>query len=240
MTTQDFVLHPANERGHANHGWLDSYHTFSFADYYNRERVHFGVLRVLNDDIVKGGGGFGLHPHDNMEIITIPFYGELEHKDSMGHTEVIRADEIQVMSAGTGLMHSVYNKNADADVNLAQIWIFPNQRNVEPRYAQKAFAVEGRHNILQMILSPDGEQGSLWIHQDAWFYRTAMDAGTKLQHSVKREGNGVYVFVVEGSVTVNGQTLSKRDGIGIRNCTSIDLQAESDCECILMDIPMST
>ena len=235
---EEHILHRAAERGHANNGWLDSYHSFSFANYYDSGRMHFGVLRVLNDDIIAGGGGFGLHPHDNMEIITIPFYGELEHKDSMGHAEVLRANDVQVMSAGTGLTHSEYNKNPDSDVNLVQVWIFPNKRNVVPRYDQKTFAVKDRFNKFQLILSPDGEGGSLWIHQEAWFYRASVDVGCKLDHAIRRSGNGAYLFVIEGEAEVNGQRLQKRDALGICNAAKLEIVAKTKAEVLLMDIPM--
>ncbi len=232
------VLHPAATRGHANHGWLNSYHTFSFANYHNPERMHFGVLRVLNDDTVSAGMGFGTHPHDNMEIISIPLEGDLEHKDSMGNSTVIRKGDVQVMSAGTGIRHSEYNKNADSLVKFLQIWIFPNQKNVMPRYDQITLNENDRKNKLQQILSPNADDEGVWIHQDAWFSMGNFDAGHTMDYAIKRKENGVYVFVLKGSITVNDQLLNERDGFGIWETDSISLKAESDAEVLLMDVPM--
>ena len=232
------VLHPAATRGHANHGWLNSYHTFSFANYHNPERMHFGVLRVLNDDTVSAGMGFGTHPHDNMEIISIPLEGDLEHNDSMGNSTVIRKGDVQVMSAGTGIRHSEYNKNADSLVKFLQIWIFPNQKNVMPRYDQITLNENDRKNKLQQILSPNADDEGVWIHQDAWFSMGNFDAGHTMDYAIKRKENGVYVFVLKGSITVNDQLLNERDGFGIWETDSISLKAESDAEVLLMDVPM--
>lgn len=232
------VIHKAGTRGKADHGWLKANHSFSFASYYDPERVHFGALRVLNDDDIAGGGGFGRHPHDNMEIITIPLEGQLEHQDSMGNREVISAGEVQVMSAGTGVFHSEYNKNADKPVKLLQIWLFPNKKNVQPRYDQVKLNVEDRHNKLQQIISPDaGDEGS-WIHQDAWFHLGKLDGGKAAEYRIKREGNGVYAFVISGEVTIAGEKLDARDAIGITEAESIDILAGSDAEVLLMDVPM--
>ena len=234
------IIHRADSRGFADHGWLKSYHTFSFAGYHNPERVHFGVLRVLNDDSVKGGMGFGTHPHDNMEIISIPLEGDLEHKDSMGNTTVIRKGDIQVMSAGTGIYHSEYNKNKDEEVKFLQIWIFPNKRNVQPRYDQLTMELKDRHNKLQQVLSPDPNDAGVWIHQDAWFHVGNFDKGIANTYNVKRAGNGVYAFVLKGSFTINGETLKTRDAIGIWDAAAIELaSAEEGSEILLMDIPMS-
>ncbi len=238
MSNSQIVLHKANERGFADHGWLQTWHTFSFASYYNPQSVHFGVLRVLNDDIVQGAKGFGLHPHDNMEIITVPFSGRLEHADSMGHKQVLSAGEVQVMSAGTGLLHSEYNADAVEAVNLAQIWIFPQQRDVQPRYDQKAFDVEQRKNRLQLLVSPDGNNDSLWINQQAWIYRADIDEGTTLHYSPQRSTNGVYVFVVEGRLSCGTHELSRRDGIGIAGESSIDIEAHTASQILLLDVPM--
>ncbi|MEM9022831.1 MAG: pirin family protein [Bacteroidota bacterium] len=236
--TMKTVLHKANSRGHANHGWLDSHHSFSFANYYNPERMHFGVLRVLNDDIVDGGRGFGRHPHDNMEIISIPLSGSLEHQDSMGNTHVIKANDIQVMSAGKGIFHSEFNREADK-TNFLQIWVFPNKQNVEPRYDQLPLDPADRKNRLQQILSPVPEDEGVWIHQDAWFHRGDLDAGRSVNYSVKREGNGVYVFVLEGQVTIAGQQLDKRDGLGITGTTQVEIIAGQASELLVMDVPMT-
>lgn len=233
------VLHKANTRGDANHGWLKSKHTFSFANYYNPERMHFGVLRVLNDDYVEAGMGFGTHPHDNMEIISIPLEGDLEHKDSMGNTAVIKNGDIQVMSAGTGITHSEYNKNKDKAVKFLQIWVFPNKRNVEPRYDQITLNINDRHNKLQQILSPSKEDEGVWVHQDAWFHLGKFDKDFTIDYMLKKEGNGVYAFVLKGNFTLGEQTLSERDGLGIWDTTKLTLKADSqDAEILLMEVPM--
>lgn len=234
------ILHKAETRGHANHGWLDTYHSFSFAGYYNPDRMHFGVLRVLNDDTVAGGEGFGTHPHDNMEIITIPLEGDLEHKDSMGNTGVIRHGDIQVMSAGTGIYHSEFNHNKDVDVKLLQIWVFPNQKNVTPRYDQITLNLEDRHNKFQQVLSPDPKDAGVWIHQDAWFNLGKFDQGAEAAYSIKKTGNGVYAFIINGEAEVNGIGLKSRDGLGIWETGEVKVKALSpNTEVLLMDIPMT-
>lgn len=234
------VLHKASTRGFANHGWLKSYHTFSFAGYYDPSRMNFGALRVLNDDQVQGGMGFGKHPHDNMEIISIPLEGDLEHKDSMGNTTVIRNGDIQVMSAGTGIYHSEYNKNADQQVKFLQIWIFPNKKNVTPRYDQISLLPENRKNKLQQILSPSPDDAGVWIHQNAWFHLGQFDAGLKSSYSIKLSGNGVYVFVLKGSFSLNGTTLETRDGLGIWDTDAFALESlEDGSEILLMEVPMN-
>lgn len=232
------VIHKAETRGHANHGWLNAHHTFSFAGYYDPNRVQFGVLRVLNDDIIAPGMGFGTHPHDNMEIITIPLEGDLAHKDSMGNTEVIKFGDVQVMSAGTGIQHSEFNPNHDQRTNLLQIWVFPKYRNVAPRYEQITLNIADRHNQFQQVLSPSAEDAGVWIHQDAWFHMSNMDAGTTLEYTRKLEGNGLYVFVIKGSVKVNGEQLEKRDGIGLTDFEKATFEATSDAEVLLMEVPM--
>ncbi len=233
------VLHKAATRGHADHGWLNSHHTFSFANYYDPQRMHFGVLRVLNDDSVAPGMGFGTHPHDNMEIISIPLEGDLEHKDSMGNTAVIRNGDVQVMSAGTGIRHSEYNRNKDAQVKFLQIWVFPDKRGVTPRYDQITLDAGKRHNQLQQILSPKAEDEGVWIHQNAWFHLGTFDKGFRTSYSLKDPRNGVYVFVIKGDVTVNGFALNQRDGLGVEQSTTLDIQADSDgAEVLLMEVPM--
>ncbi len=233
------VLHKADSRGVANHGWLNSHHTFSFANYHNPERMHFGVLRVLNDDIVDAGMGFGTHPHDNMEIISIPLEGDLEHKDSMGNVTVIKNGDIQVMSAGTGITHSEYNKNKDQKVKFLQIWLFPNKRNVAPRYDQITLNVSDRHNKLQQILSPNTDDDGVWINQDAWFSMGKLDKDFSLDYTLKNKTNGVYAFVLKGDVTINDQALNERDGLGIWDIESLDIQANTqDAEILLMEVPM--
>ena len=234
------VLHKAETRGKANHGWLQSHHTFSFANYYNPERMHFGVLRVLNDDSVAAGMGFGTHPHDNMEIISIPLEGDLEHKDSMGNVTVIREGDIQIMSAGTGITHSEYNKNKDKDVKFLQIWIFPNQKNVKPRYDQISLKKNDSKNTLQQILSPDANDEGVWIHQKAWFHIGKFDNGVKTQYHLKEKSNGVYAFVINGDWKINDQILGKRDGFGIWDVNSLEISSQSsDAEILLMEVPMS-
>lgn len=232
------ILHKAETRGNANHGWLQSYHTFSFANYYNPERMHFGVLRVLNDDTVSAGMGFGTHPHDNMEIISIPLEGDLEHKDSMGNTTVIKNGDIQVMSAGTGVKHSEYNKNSDKSVKFLQIWVFPNKKDVAPRYDQITLNKEDRVNKLQQILSPYANDAGVWIHQDAWFHLGAFDAGKSEKYTIKRKGNGAYIFVLSGKLKVNDQELGARDGYGIWDTESLTLSASEKAEVLVMDVPM--
>lgn len=239
IRTMKTVLHKANTRGHANHGWLDSHHSFSFANYYNPERMHFGVLRVLNDDIVAAGRGFGTHPHDNMEIISIPLEGDLEHKDSMGNTAVIKAGDVQVMSAGTGVYHSEYNKQADQEVRFLQIWVFPNKKNVEPRYDQITLEKDQIKNQFRQILSPNMDDEGVWIHQNAWFHLGDLEEGTKSSYKIKDANNGVYVFVLEGELTVDGQRLEKRDGFGIWDTNEISIEASKEAKVLLMEVPMN-
>lgn len=233
------IFHPADKRGHANHGWLDAHHSFSFAGWYDPNKIHFGALRVLNDDIVDGGEGFGKHPHDNMEIITIVLDGALEHKDSMGHTQAIMPGEVQVMSAGTGVHHSEYNHNANKKVNLLQTWIFPNKKNVTPRYDQKMFAAEERINKLQALVSPiDNDDAGLKINQNAWIYRTTLESGKSITHQLHSEDNGAYIFVITGKVTANGQQLNKRDAAGISETESIEITAGADSDVLILEVPM--
>jgi redox-sensitive bicupin YhaK (pirin superfamily) len=233
------ILHKANTRGDANHGWLHSKHSFSFANYYNPERMHFGVLRVLNDDIVAGGQGFGLHPHDNMEIISIPLQGDLEHKDSMNNITVIRNGDIQVMSAGTGIYHSEYNKNKEDEVRFLQIWVFPNKKNVMPRYDQITLKTEDRHNKLCQVLSPYPNDEGVWIYQNAWFHLGNFDADVSTEYHFKSKDNGLYVFNLHGDMMVNEQRLSSRDGYGIWDISSVTITANSQAEFLLMEVPMT-
>jgi len=232
------VLHKANTRGHANHGWLHSYQSFSFAGYYNPQRMNFGALRVLNDDTVDPGMGFGKHPHDNMEIISIPLEGDLEHKDSMNNVAVIKNGDIQAMSAGTGIFHSEYNFDRTSEVKFLQIWIYPNKRNVEPRYDQISLNLEDRHNKLQQILSPNPDDAGVWIHQDAWFHLGKFDKGVTTEYTIKKEGNGVYAFILSGEVIINGETLSSRDALGIWDTDKFTIEAGTDAEFLLIDVPM--
>lgn len=232
------ILHKASSRGLADHGWLRSRHTFSFANYYHPGRINFGALRVLNDDIVAPGRGFGTHPHDNMEIISIPLEGDLEHKDSMGNVAVIRHGDIQVMSAGTGIFHSEYNKNSDQPVKFLQIWVFPDKKNVSPRYDQISLNPADRHNRLQQIVSPNPGDEGVWIHQNAWFCLGTLDEGFSTEYRIRSAGNGVYAFILEGEVTINGQPLEKRDGYGITGTDLLSVTAVTSAEILLMEVPM--
>lgn len=237
--TMKTVLHKADTRGTANHGWLNSKHSFSFANYHNPERMNFGVLRVLNDDIVAPARGFGKHPHNNMEIISIPLAGDMEHQDSMGNKAVIREGDVQVMSAGKGIFHSEYNKNKDKEVRFLQIWVFPNKGNVQPRYDQISLADVRRDNTFYQILSPSANDQGVWVHQDAWFHLGEFEAGSADTYQVKKSGNGVYIFMIEGEAMVDGQKLEKRDGFGIWDTESFTVVAGSKAKILLMEVPMA-
>ena len=233
------VLHTSGSRGDANHGWLRSKHSFSFANYYNPEKIHFGVLRVLNDDYVDAGMGFGLHPHDNMEIISIPLEGDLAHQDSMGNQTVIKHGDIQVMSAGTGVKHSEMNYNKDKPVKFLQIWVIPNKKNVTPRYDQITLDPKDRINNLQQVLSPNADDAGVWIHQDAWFHIGKFDLDFTTNYTVKKPGNGMYAFVLYGAFEVAGQKLEQRDALGITDFDQFEFKAlTKDAEILLMEIPM--
>ena len=232
------VLHKANTRGNANHGWLNAFHSFSFGSWYNPERVQFGTLRVLNDDTIAGGMGFGTHPHDNMEIITIPLEGDLAHKDSMGNSAVIKTGDIQVMSAGTGVEHSEFNPNADLQTKLFQIWLFPKYRDVAPRYQQITLDKSLQKNNFAQILSPNQADAGVWIHQDAWFYLSDFDAGFSKKLVLKKAGNGFYIMNIEGEIEVNGAKLEKRDALGIWNTNEIEVKATTNARFLVMEIPM--
>lgn len=231
------VFHPADQRGHANHGWLDAHHSFSFASWYDPSKIHFGALRVLNDDIIAGSMGFGTHPHDNMEIITIPLVGALKHRDSMGNEATITAGEIQVMSAGTGIQHSEFNATNET-LNLFQIWVFPNKKNVTPRYDQQLLDTAKMKNNFAQILSPDPADDGVWIHQDAWFHLGEFDKGQSANYTVKSANNGVYVLVVEGQITINGQVLNKRDALGVWNTEAFAISFNENSKVLLLDVPM--
>lgn len=232
------VIHRAKTRGHANHGWLDTYHTFSFANYYDPERIHFGALRVLNDDTVAGGEGFGTHPHDNMEIVSIPLEGDLEHKDSMGNIAIIKHGEIQVMSAGTGVYHSEYNKNKDKPVKFLQIWVFPDEDNLPPRYDQISLADVAKPDELYQIVSPNRNDPGAWVHQQTWFYMGNLTKGWKGTYKLQGKNSGVYLFVIEGSIKAAGEELDKRDGIGISEIKEIEIEATSPTKLLIMEVPM--
>lgn len=237
---EKFILHPASERGHANHGWLNARHSFSFASWQNPDKVHFGALRVLNDDIVAPGMGFGTHPHDNMEIITIPLRGDLEHKDSMGNIGRIKENEIQMMSAGSGVTHSEYNPNKDREVNLLQIWIFPKDRNITPRYNQIKLLPEERKNKFQQVISPDGNPLGMNINQNAFFQLASLYANQSLDYKIQLPGNGVYAFLISGEMKVNNNyNLYHRDAIGLWETEQIHFTAQKDAELLLIEVPMN-
>ena len=233
------IFHPAETRGHANHGWLNANHSFSFANYYNPKRMNFGALRVLNDDTIAPGMGFGTHPHDNMEIITIPLEGDLEHKDSMGNVGAINQGEIQVMSAGTGVYHSEYNKNPDKPINLLQLWVMPKTQNVEPRYDQKSVRELKKNNTFYQVLSPNKNDDGMWIHQDAWFHLGDFDQTTETEYHIKKEGNGVYIFVIAGTFRIGDQELNKRDALGVWEVDKISFVAQPESKVLLVEVPMS-
>ena len=231
------VVHKSDSRGSADHGWLRSRHTFSFAGYHNPDRVHFGALRVLNDDTVIGGKGFGTHPHDNMEIVSIPLFGDLEHKDSTGTGEVIKTGDVQIMSAGSGLRHSEFNHSKEEEVQFLQIWVFPKERDITPRYEQKTFDPEDRMNKFQTVVSPEGAD-ALWINQDAYFSLANLDAGMSLSYEVKKPGNGVYFFVLNGEINIADQSLDLRDAVGVTDTNEIHLKARSYVEVLAIEVPM--
>jgi redox-sensitive bicupin YhaK (pirin superfamily) len=234
------IIHRAENRGHANHGWLNAKHSFSFASWYDPNKIHFGALRVLNDDEVAQGMGFGQHPHDNMEIITLVQEGSLEHQDSMGNGSIMKPNDVQVMSAGTGVYHSEMNPDKNNAVKLFQIWVFPDKNNVTPRYDQKTFAPELRKNQWQEIIKPDTQQAgdAIFIHQQAWFNLADMDASMQLTYTTKLAGNGAYVFVIEGDVEIAGEKLKRRDAIGIWDYTEFSIIASSNSRLLVMDLPM--
>lgn len=232
------VFHPSDSRGYANHGWLEARHSFSFASWYQPDRLHFGALRVLNDDIIQGGMGFGTHPHDNMEIVTIPLKGDLEHKDSMGNSAVIREGDIQVMSAGTGVQHSEYNNSPDKEINLFQLWLFPNKQNVKPRYDQLPIRSLHQKNEFFQILSPSANDQGVWIHQDAWMHILDADQDQSFDYVLQSPENGVYLIVIEGEVEVDNQTLYRRDAIGIWETDKLTIKTKTDAELLLVQVPM--
>ena len=233
------IFHASSTRGEANHGWLHAKHSFSFANYFDPKRIQFGALRVLNDDIIAPGMGFGSHPHDNMEIITIPLEGALEHKDSMDNIGVIEADEIQVMSAGTGIFHSEYNKNKDKEVKVLQLWVLPKERNVTPRYDQKSIKELKKTNTLYPIVTPDPNGPAMWIHQDAWFHMGDFNESTKIEYKINKDGNGVYVFLIEGSAEIAGDLIKKRDAVGVWETDRFNLKMASNSRVLLIEVPLN-
>lgn len=233
------VLHKADSRGRADHGWLKSYHSFSFANYHNPDRMNFGVLRVLNDDEVAPGMGFGTHGHSNMEIISIPLEGDLEHKDSMGNTTVIKQGDIQAMSAGTGVQHSEKNKNRDKKVKFLQIWILPNKANITPNYDQITLDPAQLKNRFQQIVSPDPNDDGVWIHQNAWFHLGEFDANQEADYRLKNTSNGIYIFLLEGKIKTGNKILERRDGLGIWETNRIDFEILKDSKILLMEVPLA-
>ncbi|MBI2729259.1 MAG: pirin family protein [Sphingobacteriales bacterium] len=233
------IVHKANSRGYANHGWLKSFHTFSFAGYHNTERIHFGLLRVLNDDTVAAGMGFGKHPHDNMEIISIPLKGALAHKDSTGRSEIIKTNDVQIMGAGSGIAHSEMNASVSEEVNFLQIWVLPKKKNIEPRYEQKTFDPAKRVNQWQVIVSPEENNEGVWINQDAWFSLTRLKAETTLNYLQHLHSNGTYVFAIDGEVNVEGETLQARDGMGLLNTNEFSITALTDAELLVIEVPIN-
>jgi redox-sensitive bicupin YhaK (pirin superfamily) len=232
------ILHKADSRGLADHGWLVSRHTFSFADYHNPARMHFGLLRVINDDIVKPAMGFGTHPHENMEIISIPLVGSLRHQDSMGNKHVITTGEVQIMSAGSGLTHSEYNNSEQDDVNFLQIWVFPKAKNIAPRYGQQLFDKNDRQNRFQTLVSPDEDSGAIWINQEAWFSMADLAAGTSISYYKQRVETGLYFFVISGQVVIEGNELKRRDGLGLTVGNDVQISAQSPVELLCIEVPM--
>ena len=232
------TFHPSAARGEANHGWLHAKHSFSFAQFFNPERIQFGALRVLNDDVIAPGMGFGTHPHNNMEIITIPLKGALEHKDSMDNIGVVAVDEIQVMSAGTGVSHSEYNKNKDQPLNLLQLWVLPNKQNVVPRYDQKNIKSLKKTNALYRVISPNHDNTCMWIHQDAWFHLGDFNQKTTVPYSLHKQGNGVYAFMIEGRASIEGESLEKRDALGLWETEGFSITAEKNSRILLVEVPM--
>ncbi len=232
------IFHPANQRGYNDIGWLKANFSFSFGPYYDPDKIQFGALRVLNDDIIGRGRGFGAHPHDNMEIITIVLDGALEHKDSMGNIGIIKAGEVQVMSAGTGITRSEYNPSHDEDTSSLQIWVFPKERNIKPRYDQKSFTDALRPNELITLVSPDKHEDALWINQDATFSIGEFEAGKSIQYDIKTPGNGVYIFLLEGAVKIDGDELNKRDALGVYDTSSVTIETVAHSRLLILEVPM--
>ncbi len=230
------VFHSASERGHADHGWLEARHSFSFAGFYDAEKVHFGALRVLNDDRVAPARGFGMHPHRDMEIVTIPLEGALAHRDSMGNAATIQNGEVQIMSAGTGIQHSEFNASQTDPVRLLQIWVFPRSKNLPPRYDQKKLEIEGK-NGLSVIVSPEND-GSVDIIQDAWFSLGRLENGFSGDYSIKKSGNGAYCFLIEGEAEIAGQKLERRDAIGIWDAEKFEIKTTDAAVLLVIDVPM--
>lgn len=234
------VIHyPAADRGQADHGWLKSFHTFSFSSYYNPDRMHFGALRVVNDDTVTGGAGFGTHPHNDMEIISIPLEGTIVHRDSMGNERSLHAGDVQIMSAGTGITHSEFNGSATDTLRFLQIWVIPDARGVAPRYDEVTLTAEATANRLDAIIGPQGGGARLWMHQDAWLSMGTLDAGTTVPYGVHGTGRGVFVMVIDGEATVGGVRLQRRDAVGISEADAVDITADTAARILVIEVPLS-
>jgi hypothetical protein len=232
------IIHRADTRGYFDYGWLKTNHTFSFSSYYDPERINFGMLRVLNDDIVAAGQGFGTHPHNDMEIVSIPLSGALAHKDSTGTEEVIYPNDVQVMSAGTGILHSEYNYSKNKDTNFLQLWIFPDKKEHKPRYNQESFNPEDRRNKLMFIVSPDKSDGKLWLNQDAYLSMTDIEKDKSLNYRIHTKGNGVYIFLIEGKISIADVVLTKRDGMGIWDTGDFSIKANENSQILLIEVLM--
>lgn len=232
------IYHSADSRGDANHGWLKSRHTFSFANYHNPERMGFGALRVINDDFVIGGQGFGKHSHRDMEIVSIPLAGKLGHGDNLGNNGVIETGEIQVMSAGTGITHSEMNGSADEPMKFLQIWIIPNKLNVAPRYQQVSMDDIMQQNQFKQVLSPNADDTGVWIYQNAWFSIGNFDKGVTQNYQLKDPNNGVYIFVISGKVVISDNTLDTRDGLGVWDTSNFTVDVEQDARVLVMEVPI--
>lgn len=231
-------LHRSETRGRADHGWLSSFHSFSFANYYNPERMGFGLLRVINDDIIAPSAGFGTHPHQNMEIISIPISGALRHEDTMGNKTVIKDNEVQAMSAGSGIAHSEYNNSDKEDANFLQIWVMPKKMNITPSYSQKQFDPLLRKNKWQLIVSPDGQDNSVAINQDAFFSRIDLTEKTEISYTKRREENGIYLFVLSGEIKIGDEVLKTKDALGNADISELSLKANHESQVLLIDVPM--
>ena len=232
------TLYKSNERGHANHGWLNTYHTFNFGNYYHPNRTNFGSLRVFNDDFVQPRAGFGKHPHDNMEIVSIVLDGELSHEDSMGNKGTIRKNEIQVMSAGSGIFHSEFNSSKSEVTNFLQVWIYPKEKGITPTYGQASLHNFNSQNNLSNIISPRDEGEKLSINQNTWFYMGEYDQSKDVNYNVNDKNNGVYIFIIEGGITINNYDLTKRDAVGVYETDSINFTVEDNSRILLIETPM--
>ena len=236
-----YIIHTSNSRGSADYGWLKTNYSFSFAEYMNPDRMGFGALRVLNDDMIAGGKGFGAHPHNNMEIITITLSGGLEHKDNMGNVAISKPGDVQVMSAGSGVFHSEYNANLDTDLTLLQIWVIPNKMNVVPRYEHRYFDINSNMNNFTKIISPinSGEEG-IGIYQNAWFNRAILEKDKKLEYNLHHSNNGGYIFVISGEITINNDIqLQTRDAVSVWDITNeLNIVAEQDTDLLVMEVPI--